>query len=394
MRTALGTVRAWLTHILQDEAVGWTFGVFLTVRISLSALAIVVITLRPLAEGGHERYIIPLGLDPVSSRAEQLLLEVWQRWDVIHYQRIAAQGYTDLESSVFPPLFPALTRVLAPALGGNHLLAALVFCNLSYLAALVIFYRLTQLDHGENVARRATLYLSIFPTAFFFMVPYSESLFFLLVVLFFYALRRQRWAAASVVAGLASFTRMQGLVLIVPLGYEWLQYTDFDPRRAIRLALLILPVVLPPIVFVWCRHLAGYPSLGSVLATHWHTTMGAPWQNFVNLIRRLVSHKASAKDLLDSVITIPFLLLTLASLPKARASYSLYTAATLVMLTSMVYTDLPLMNLPRHWLLLFPTFIFMGVLGKRSYVHRCIVYSSVPLLLLLTGMFVQWLWVA
>ena len=386
--------QAWLTRIVHDKAVRWTLGVFLMVRVSLSALAIVVITLRPLQELGHERYIMSLGLNPVSSRAEQLLLEVWQRWDVIHYQRIAAQGYTDLESSMFPPLFPAVIRLLAPALGGNHLLAALVFCNLSYLAALVIFYRLTQLDHGENVARRATLYLSIFPTAFFFMVPYSESLFFLLVVLFFYALRRQRWAAASVVAGLASFTRMQGLVLIVPLGYEWLQYTDFDPRRAIRLALLILPVVLPPIVFVWCRHLAGYPSLGSVLATHWHTTMGAPWQNFVNLIRRLVSHKASAKDLLDSVITIPFLLLTLASLPKARASYSLYTAATLVMLTSMVYTDLPLMNLPRHWLLLFPTFIFMGVLGKRSYVHRCIVYSSVPLLLLLTGMFVQWLWVA
>ena len=265
MRTALGTVRAWLTHILQDEAVGWTFGVFLTVRISLSALAIVVITLRPLAEGGHERYIIPLGLDPVSSRAEQLLLEVWQRWDVIHYQRIAAQGYTDLESSVFPPLFPALTRLLAPALGGNHLLAALVFCNLSYLAALVIFYKLIQLDYEQDVARRATLYLSIFPTAFFFLVPYSESLFFLLVVLFFYALRRQQWVAASVAAGLASFTRLQGLVLVVPLGYEWLRHADFDPRRASRLALLILPVVLPPIVFVWSRHLAGYPSLGSCL---------------------------------------------------------------------------------------------------------------------------------
>jgi len=394
MRTAMGTVEAWLTRILQDEAVGWTFGVFLTVRISLSALAIVVITLRPLAEGGHERYMMGLGLNPVSSRAEQLLLEVWQRWDVIHYQRIAAQGYTDLESSVFPPLFPALTRVLAPALGGNHLLAALVFCNLSYLAALVIFYKLIQLDYEQDVARRATLYLSIFPTAFFFLVPYSESLFFLLVMLFFYTMRHRRWVAASVVAGLASFTRLQGLVLVVPLGYEWLRHVDFDPRRARRLALLILPVVLPPVAFLWSRHLAGYPSLGSVLATYWHTTVGAPWQNFVNLTGLLVAHKASANDLLDIVITIPFLLLTLASMLKARVSYALYTAVTLLTLTSMVYSDTPLMNLPRHWLLLFPTFIFMGVLGKRSYVHRCIVYSSAPLLLLLTGMFVQWLWVA
>ena len=123
-------VQSWLTRIVRDEAVRWTFGIFLMVRVSLSALAIVVITLRPLPELGHERYMMGLGLNPVSSRAEQLLLEVWQRWDVIHYQRIAAQGYTDLESSMFPPLFPAVIRVLAPALGGNHLLAALLFLTL------------------------------------------------------------------------------------------------------------------------------------------------------------------------------------------------------------------------------------------------------------------------
>jgi hypothetical protein len=391
---AVRRATAWLARIVHDEAVRWTFGVFLTVRLCLSALAIVVITVRPLPVGGHERYITSLGLEPVSSRAEQLLLEVWQRWDVVHYQRIAEQGYTDLESSIFPPLFPAVIKVLAPALGGSYLLAALLACNLSYFAALIIFYKLIRSEYEPEVARRSTLYLSIFPTAFFFLVPYSESLFFLMVMLFFYAARCQRWVAAGVAAGLASLVRFQGLVLVAPLTYEWLRQAGFDLRRAGRLALLIVLATFPAVVFLCFRHLAGYPSPSSVLATQWHTTIGTPWQNFVNVMVRLVSHKASPKDLLDTVITIPFLLLTLASVPKMRASYALYTALTLVIVDSVVYTNTPLMNLPRHWLLLFPTFIFMGVLGKRSYVHRSIVYSSTPLMLFLTGMFVQWLWVA
>jgi Gpi18-like mannosyltransferase len=394
MELAARKARNHLRRIADDEAVRWALGVFLSVRVSLSALAIVITILRPLPELGHERYMMSLGLNPVSGRAEQLLLEVWQRWDVIHYQRIAAQGYTDLESSVFPPLFPALTKVVGTVLGGHHLLAALLVSNLCFLVALVYFFKLTQVDYDREVARRATLYLAIFPTAFFFFVPYSESLFFLLVMLFFYAARHQRWAAASVAAGLAAFTRVQGLVLIVPLSYEWLRYTGFNLRRAGSLVLLIVPVLIPPAAFVLSRHLVGYPPLSSVLETYWHTTVGAPWHNFANLMGRLASNRLTANDLVDAVIALPFLVVTLVSLFKSRLSYSLYSAATLAVVTSMVYPDLPLMNLPRHWLLLFPTFIFMAVQAKRPNIRRCIVYSSAPLLLLLTGMFVQWLWVA
>jgi len=394
MRSAIRPLREWLKSAADDRAVRWSFGLFVTWRVSLSALAMILISLRPLPEGDHEEYLSSLALSPVSSRVEQLLLEVWQRWDVLHYQRIAAQGYTDNQSSVFPPLLPALTRLLGIALGANYLLAALVVSNLSFFLALVIFYKLTQLDHGDRTAQRATLYLSVFPTAFFFGVPYSESLFFLLLMLFFYATQKRRWAVASVAAGLASFTRIQGLVLIVPLSYEWLRYTGFDLRRVGSLALLILPVVLPSAAFVLSRHLAGYPPLASVLAAYWHTTIGAPWHNFANLAGRLSSQTLSANDALDALITIPFLLFTLAAFRRMRRSYALYTAATMLVILSVVYPPLPLMNLPRHILLLFPTFIFMATLGSRPNVHRCIAYTSTSLLILLTGMFVQWLWVA
>ena len=394
MRLATQAATEWLKQVADDEAVRWPLGVFLIVRVSLSALAILVVSWPPLPRLDHERTLMSFGLEPVSSRVQQLLLEVWQRWDVIHYQRIAAQGYTDNQSSVFPPLFPALTKVVGTVLGGHHLLAALLVSNLCFLVALVYFFKLTQVDYDREVARRATLYLAIFPTAFFFFVPYSESLFFLLVMLFFYAAQHQRWAAASVAAGLAAFTRTQGLVLIVPLSYEWLRYTGFNWRRAGSLVLLILPVLLPPAAFVLSRHLAGYPPLSSVLETHWHATFGAPWHNFASLAGRLSSQTLSANDALDALITIPFLLLTLAAFRRMRRSYALYTAATMLVILSFVYPPLPLADLPRHILLLFPTFIFMATLGSRPNIHRCIVYVSTSLLIMLTGMFVLWFWVA
>ncbi len=104
-----------LKDVLDNNAVRWSLAIFLTLRIGLSALAVIVISLRPLPEGGHERYVASLGLSPVSAPAERLLLEVWPRWDVLHYQRIAAHGYTDDESTAFYPSYPALVRLLGSA---------------------------------------------------------------------------------------------------------------------------------------------------------------------------------------------------------------------------------------------------------------------------------------
>ncbi|HUS69424.1 MAG TPA: mannosyltransferase family protein [Anaerolineae bacterium] len=394
MRPATQAIRVRLRQVADDRAVRWSLGIFVMLRVSLSVLAIVVVSLRPLPEQGHERYVMSLGLEPVSSRAEQLLLEVWQRWDVVHYQRIAAQGYTDDESSVFPPLLPALMRLLGQLLGGNYLLAGMVISNLAFALVLLVLYELARLDYGELVARKATLYLAIFPTAFFLLLPYSESLFLLLVLLAFYAGRHRHWVAASLAAAMASMTKLQGVVLILPLAYEYFEHIRFDFRRVGWQAMLLPLASLPPIAFMWFRSVTGYPSLPSVLRDYWHSFVGAPWHNFANLAGRLSSQTLSANDALDALITIPFLLFTLAAFRRMRRSYALYTAATMLVVLSVVYPPLPLMNLPRHILLLFPTFIFMATLGSRPNVHRCIVYASTSLLILLTGMFVQWLWIA
>lgn len=337
-----------LKDVLDNNAVRWSLAIFLTLRIGLSALAVIVISLRPLPEGGHERYVASFGLSPVSAPAERLLLEVWQRWDVLHYQRIAAHGYTDDESTAFYPSYPALVRLLGSILGGNHLLAGIAICSLAFPAALTLLSKLTEQDLGEEVAQRTTLYISVFPTAFFFFVPYPEALFLLLILVAFYAARHGHWVAASVSATLASVTRMPGVLLLLPPGYEYLEQTGLNLRRVRWQALLLPLILLPPLAFLWFRHLAGYPSPSDLAYEYWHLIPGPPWQDLVNLWRLAVSRQITVKHMLDAVISIPFLCITAAGFSRIRVSYRLYVASTLLLLFTIVDPSQPLVDLPRH----------------------------------------------
>jgi hypothetical protein len=335
-----------------------------------------------------------LGLEPVSTRAGQLLLEVWQRWDVLHYQRISAQGYTDDESTAFYPLFPALMGLVGGVLRQDYLLSGMLISNVAFVIALIGLYRLTEGRFGAQVARRTTLYISIFPTAFFFLVPYPEALLLLLVVLAFYASQKGNWVVAFLAGALASCTRMTGALLVLPLGYEYLAQTLLRSRRLTWHALLLPLTVLPAAAFLCFRQIAGYLPPSDLVYQHWRLVVAPPWQDFANLFQLLVSGEITSKQVLDAAISIPFLFVIIAGFRRMPVSYQLYVASTLLLLFMVVDPVQPLVDLPRHVLVLFPGFMTMGILGENRLVHRIIIYCSTALLTLLAGMFVRWYWVS
>ena len=105
----------------------------------------------------------------------------WAVWDGVWFVKIAADGYASNDGSVaFFPLYP-----LYGALGGdlfdNNLVVAGVVVSLAcYFAAIYFLYRLVAVRFGPRVAYRTCLYLSIFPTAFYWQAVYSESMFLML----------------------------------------------------------------------------------------------------------------------------------------------------------------------------------------------------------------------
>ena len=150
----------------------------------------------------------------------------WVRWDAIGYLSIAENGYTEANQAyiVLLPLYPLLTRLLSLLTFGNTALAGTILSNVSLVGAGWALYLLVQERHGQIAARKAVQLMMFCPLSVFFSVPYAESLFLFLTLLSILLARRQKFVAAVCVGALASFTRLTGLLTIIPIFLEVLRY--------------------------------------------------------------------------------------------------------------------------------------------------------------------------
>ncbi|HKR89948.1 MAG TPA: mannosyltransferase family protein [Phenylobacterium sp.] len=146
-------------------------------------------------------------------------------------QRGAHPGWTPVSYAFFPA-YPLAMRVVAWPLKPLGLtpvatvtLAGVVVSLAGTLAAMIA---IAELAAGAQLAERgdglrAAAYLLVWPASFFLAQVYTEGLF---LGLSFGALalaRRDRWLWAGVFAALATFTRSTGALLLLPLGWMWLQ---------------------------------------------------------------------------------------------------------------------------------------------------------------------------
>src|SRR5436305_2120866 len=213
-----------------------------------------------------------------------VLADSWQRWDAVNYTRIAQYGYLSQNHPFDPaffPLFPLLIRGAAWLVGNQgYVIVGIVVSNLAFLGAMFVIYEIAADMLGEQVGRRTLLYLSFFPTAFYFFAAYTESLFLLCTAGCFLALRRRRLLIAGLCGLLAALTRNAGLLLVIPYLYEvWLSREDSSLQlKAIiaeskPLLLRLLPIVLIPlgltIYMYYCWRISGDPLRFASTQDHW-----------------------------------------------------------------------------------------------------------------------------
>ncbi len=171
--------------------------------------------------------------------AEGPIIRSLTTWDGWYYLGIAANGYQAdavagaYSNVAFPPLYPALIKVLSLPIPAYSGVVAVLISNVAFLLALGLMVRLGTRFVGRRRASLAAGLLAIYPFASAFAMAYSESLFLLVMLAAFLAAERGHRAWAGIFLALTVLSRTQGVALVLPLAILMLRQDGWRPKPSI-----------------------------------------------------------------------------------------------------------------------------------------------------------------
>jgi hypothetical protein len=327
--------------------------------------------------------------------------EIFAAWDSGWYFDIASRGYyfnADGQSSIaFFPLYPMMMRGVAWPFGGTDKAiwaAGIVVSCVAFALALIAVHRLTQqVFDDREAARRAVLYLALFPFSLFLTRVYADSVFLLTSVLAVSRAYDGRWWRAGMWGALATIARPNGILVGLPLALLALGGRPAARELASRFtALLLVPVALAG----YCAYvygLSGDPLAWLSSQAHWGYSLGhPPWEQLLKMIARIVKYgfydyffvsKMAAFDLFHGVAALIFLALTPAIFKRLGVAMGAYVLVSLLVPLS----SNALVGIGRYSAVLFPAFMLVGSLESPR-LHEAILISASLFLALFVCLFV------
>ena len=350
--------------------------VFLAARIGLSLVSVIAVDLvEPLPPVD-----VPGRAAPAATSSWHNAIDATERQDAVWYLRLADDGWSgDDASAAFFPLYPLTVRAVAWILPdlwpGDELMAALLVSNLAFFGALLALFALASDAFGERVARRAIVVAALFPTAFFFLAPYTESLFLFLSLLAFRAARWDRWGHVAITGALAALTRSVGILLIPALLVEAFSATRrrTGSRRALagRVAGAVAISLGPLAWFAWWG-LARENWLAPLDAQSlWGRELQPPWVSLIHAVDLAWSFRSYW--LLDLVLVSIAIVGLAAAVPALRASEITYGSLSLLLPLVDPFWDRPLLSAPRFAVVVFPALWGLSGVGLGRALPRTLV---------------------
>jgi len=298
------------------------------------------------------------------------IISLWNRWDAPHFIDIAKNGYTDVGEGryfiVFLPLYPFLIRLLASVIG-YYELSALFISNLASLFAGLYLYKLAKLDCPHSTALKSVFYFSIFPTSYFLIAGYTESLFLFLAIGCFYYARKEKWLSAGVMGMLASATRMTGLVLIPSLLYEFLSQRSKSKSKSVKGIFFLCMISFGFLSYLMLNYIVFENAFMFVemQKEHWFRYLVPPWEGLLGALWGIFWRDPAGKVLVGGAEIVFGLFglfcIVYAFVIKLRPSYTIYMLLTWLMVASTSYW----LSMPRYMLSMFPIFILFAVIADK-----------------------------
>jgi hypothetical protein len=308
------------------------------------------------------------------------LREAFVRWDGANILRLAEHGYQAEGEErlylVYLPVYPYTVMVLN-VIVHSFLISALIVSAFAALVAGFLLQQLVRVDGGDDAeATRALWYMTLFPTAYFLALPYSEATFLMFAIAAFLAARTEHWGWAGIMAAFATGTRIQAVAILPGLAVEALvRYHWQAPFKAYWLVLAPLGffaylginwlVADDPLRFV------------EIQRDHWSQNRIWPWEFMRDTIDSIRFqqpgfNRAAIYELrlISVVVAAGLLLLGVRRLPL---SYQVMSWATLVM---MMMTSWQI-SMPRYLVAMFPLFLVMAYYGKNPLVHQ-VIMTTMP----------------
>ncbi len=397
---------AWRAGRLQDlrrwlPSLRYCAGVYLVVRIALVLLGAAAWGLA----GGHPS-VGPDGSVGAVTNGWHNAITGWNKQDSLWFLHIARHGYSaGNNSAAFYPAYPMLIRLVGFLTAGHLLIAAYIVSNGALLAALVVFHRLTEREFDPATARRAVLYLAIFPTAFFLFDTYSEALFLLCAVGACYLARSGRWWWAGLAGIGATLTRSTGVALVLALAAEAVHQLVEDRRQAdgsqprgrrtaaaaVRFGASALPLagVGGYLLFWQLRYHDWYRPV-RLENSVWGRVLTAPWRTLWDGLTMALRYAPVAGEgwwMLDFALVAAGLALGVWVAVRARPVYAVYTWASILLFLCEAWPDRPLMSDPRYLVVIFPLVWPLARLGRRAGWHEAVVSVSAAAMAIVAWLF-------
>lgn len=296
---------------------------------------------------------------------------VWafSNFDGEHYLAIAREGYKPLTYFFFP-LYPILINIFHNLLGNlyqSYLTSGILISIASLIFAIVGLYKLIRLDFKQDMALIALILLISFPTAYYLISVYTESLFLALTVWSFYFVRQKRYFLAALLGGLSGITRIIGVFIFIPLLWEYLKLKHKDYKS---LFLLIIPAfLLIYIIYIWYK--TGDPltiiNSVSIFGAQRSGQLILLPQVFYRYVFKILPNinynyfPGLFTAVLELTTGLVFTLLTIVTFIKLRLSYALLFLYSFIIPTFSGSFS----SLPRYVLIIFPVYILAATLLRK-----------------------------
>jgi hypothetical protein len=348
------------------------------------------------------------------------LLYSLSHWDTTYLLDIAASGYTTTHNTYFFPLYPTLIRLFTPLFHHNALLAGLFLSNIAFLIAVIGVYRLVEMEFESETAKRAVLYLVIFPSAFFTFLVFNDALLLLFTVFTLYALRRQHWVFAGLLGALATLTDLRGLLLFVVFLYEYgrvlwpVRREEIRSRQWLMKNLGVLASLLIPLALVLYMY-AVKRAFGDAFAflhaqSFWNAGFSLPWKGLIQTMRDLLHLPRLSfvipHDLIDLSAFLLFLVLLVLCFvgpERLRRDQWMYPLSGALLLFFALLTPArapsaglpydPLASMDRYVLCIVAGFLLLARFGRRAWFHSTYLLVALPVTTLLFLLFLTGHWV-